>query len=71
MNLFFHAVGGIVQLRGRMEGEDGLVGDFYHELKPGEDIFGISYDELEQYKNGTIIMDEDKDPVVKPYAESE
>lgn len=67
MTLFFNTLDkGTITIRGRMEGDNGLVGDFYRELNSGEDIFGITYEDLESHRHGTITLDDEGNPIINP-----
>jgi|tagenome__1003787_1003787.scaffolds.fasta_scaffold14878947_1 hypothetical protein len=59
MNVFFTVSHGRITLRASAEG-DNATGDFFHTLAPGEDVFGVSYDELMQHApGGKILVDDD------------
>jgi len=55
---FFVAADGVIELRARAEGDEGLVGDMFAEIRPGESFYGLSYDALRDAGDGVIVVDQ-------------
>jgi hypothetical protein len=52
---YFHLEGETVVLRARLEG-DGLLGDAFSEIRPGQNALGLSYEELRAAGAGTVVI---------------
>ena len=63
--LYFYTIdGGGIEVMGRMEGEDGEIGRLHEILAPGDELFGVSYDQLAEVGNGTVTFAADGTPIV-------
>jgi hypothetical protein len=54
MNWCFTTEGKTVVLRARMESDDGMIGDAWREIGPGERFRGVSYAQFKKAKAGTF-----------------
>jgi hypothetical protein len=50
---------GLIHLRARFEGPDGIVGDAFDEIKPGQNFRNLTYDQLKRAGAGTIRVNAD------------
>ena len=48
MKWYFTTQGETIELRARIEGPGGLIGDAREEVGPGKDFFGLTYDALKK-----------------------
>jgi hypothetical protein len=55
----FTVVGDVVQLRARFEGPGGMVGDAFDEIRPGQSLHGLSFDELKKAGAGVVEIADD------------
>jgi hypothetical protein len=42
-----------------MEGDEGIVGHYHDEIGPGEDVFGVPYEELAAHRGGVVEVGDD------------
>jgi hypothetical protein len=47
VKFFLRKVDGGIEIRARMEAEDGTVGDFIETVRPGDDLWGVPYADVE------------------------
>lgn len=57
MRIFLDLIGDVVDVRVRVEGE-GMVGDDFAELRPGQSFYRIPYDELRKHAPGVVEVDD-------------
>lgn len=55
---FFRVSGDTIQIQGRFESEDGIIGDYKEELTKGTAFMSFSFDQLFEARGGSIIIDD-------------
>ena len=62
---FFYRDGDTVGMRARFEGDGGLIGDAFDQVRPGEEAFGLSYQTLFDARAGVLIVENEQARIVK------
>jgi hypothetical protein len=68
MKWYFTTQGETIELRARMEGPGGLIGDAREEVGPGKDFFGLTYDALKKAGAGVVNVGGDGTGAIEPAA---
>lgn len=66
MRVYFYEEDDQIILTARMEGDDGTIGDFSDSLGPEEELFGLTYEELQAAAPGSFDVDEDGKGTIVP-----
>jgi hypothetical protein len=63
---FTRGEGDVIELRARFEGEGGMVGDAYDEIRPGQKALNVTHQELFAAGAGVLVIEDGKARIVTP-----